>query len=65
MNKREILKRVAKIKVLAEDPESAHADEDDLRDKFICEIAKRKDALGKRAKIVLSTNDIDFPRWCA
>ena len=44
------------------DPE-AHTLEDKLRDDFIKYITKRKDHLGKKAKLVLSTNDMSFGRW--
>ncbi len=41
----------------------AHILEDVLRNDFIKYIAKRKDYLGKKARLILSTNDMKFGRW--
>ena len=65
MDKKEITERVSAIEEIAWDDESAHSKEDSLREDFIEYIAKRKDSLGDKAKMILSTNDIDFARWCA
>ena len=65
MTEPEALKRVQEINDMSYDDESAHANEDRLHQDFIEFVAKRKDCLGKIARIVLSTKDIRFARWCA
>jgi len=65
MKKKDIVKAVEYIKAIADDDESAHGAEDDLREDFIEYIATRKDSLGEKARLILSTNKIDFARWCA
>lgn len=65
MEKKDILKAIEDIKNSADDDESAHCLEDTLRESFIEYIATRKDALGEKARLILSTNEIDFSRWCA
>lgn len=50
------------------DPEAAHGDEDDLRTIALHAIASGdvagEDAI-RLAKLALSTESLDFPRWCA
>ena len=65
MKKSEILEAVEGIRVISNDAEAAHSQEDSLRELFIEYIATRKDSLGEKAKIILSTNEIEFERWCA
>lgn len=65
MKKSDILKAVENIKMIANDDEIAHHLEDGLREQFIKYVAMREDDLGEKARIVLSTNDIKFARWCA
>ena len=61
----EIKRRVDLIKERADDPESAHSQEDKLYLDFIKYISKLSSPLGKKALAVLETQEIDFPRWCA
>ncbi|KKL82341.1 hypothetical protein LCGC14_1985690 [marine sediment metagenome] len=65
MNLQEIQDFINVIKSEQKDNEKAHGLEDALRDEFIESISKRKDLLGKKAKLVLSTNKLDFGRWYA
>lgn len=65
MTKAEIEEKIDKIKAASWDYELAHMLEDALREKFIASIATRKDAMGGKARLVLSTNNIDFSRHCA
>ena len=65
MKKEDIIKAVQDIKHSVGDNESAHSMEDALRESFIEYVATRKDSLGEKARLILSTNKIDFERWCA
>ena len=65
MTRQEILKAIEDIKKVADDDEVAHGKDDDLREAFIEYVSKRTDSLGEKAKLILSTNDIDFVRWYA
>jgi hypothetical protein len=62
----DIKKRIENIELLVGDDEAAHSEEDGLRDDFIRWIAETETGeLGEKAKLILSTNDIYFHRWCA
>jgi hypothetical protein len=65
MTKKEILTAIQKIKDQRDDDEMQHIYEDNLRNSFIEFVAERKDKLGQLARLVLSTNKLDFARWCA
>jgi hypothetical protein len=65
MTKKEILTAIQKIKDERDDDEMQHVYEDNLRNSFIEFVAERKDKLGQLARLVLSTNKLDFARWCA
>ena len=65
MTKKEIQRRIDSIIDVIDDDEVAHCEEDDLRKDFIEYIAKRKDSLGKKARLILTTNELNFARWCA
>ncbi len=65
MTMTEIETRIAVIKNLQRDPEAAHTAEDDLRADFILSVAEKKNSLGRKARLVLTTTDIDFARWYA
>jgi len=65
MKKKDILELIKEIKDIADDEEAAHAKEDALREMFIESIANRKDALGEKARLVLTTNEFRFARWYA
>ncbi len=62
----EIQKRIAVIKDSEWDYEVAHGLEDKLREDFIRYVATLEiPTLAEKAKLILSTEDIDFPRYCA
>jgi len=63
----DIQAKVAEIKEHGRrgDEERAHAGEDDLRKLFIEYVAKRKDSLGTKARLVLTTDNFNFGRYCA
>ena len=61
----EIQRRIEEIKAARYDYEKAHILESDLRIDFIALIAQRKDSLGDKARLILSTKDIDFERYFA
>jgi len=61
----EVRQEVERIRACAGDDEAAHSYEDDLRHKFIEYVASQGGQLAEMAKLVLSTTDIDFARWCA
>lgn len=65
MTTKEILQRIQHIKDVRSDDEVAHSQKDTLYEDFISTIAKRKDGLGIKARLILTTKDIDFARWCA
>lgn len=60
---------VSKIKSICSDDEAAHSLEDTLRENFICSVAKGLygdiSEAQQVAKIVYSTNKIQFARRCA
>ena len=67
MNMDSIEEKIQKIRDRAGDDESQHSMEDGLREAFIKYVADQ-DVFGKlseMAKLVLTTNEIDFERWCA
>lgn len=62
----EIRQRIAAIRAIATDDERAHGKEDRLYADFIQSVADGDaDDLPAKAKLVLTTADIDFARWCA
>lgn len=65
MTKEEIEESIALINEIRGDDEMAHGKEDALHLDFIGYVAKRKDSLGTKARLILTTEDIDFARWCA
>ncbi|MCK5016933.1 MAG: hypothetical protein KAS32_07655 [Candidatus Peribacteraceae bacterium] len=65
MTIKEAKNRIEHLKEIAGDDEAAHIEEDDLRDDFILYVAKRKDRIGKIAKIILTSEEVQFSRWCA
>ena len=65
MKVKEAKARIEHLKEISGDDEAAHIEEDDLRDDFIIFVAKRKDRIGKIAKIILTSEDVSFSRWCA
>jgi hypothetical protein len=66
MTLKEIQDRVASIDERKGDDESAHGAEDALREDFIRYVAETATpSLAEKARLVLSTKDIDFARWCA
>jgi hypothetical protein len=66
MTKEDIEKAVQEIKDTNSDAEVAHSLEDGLRERFIDYVASTAQVeLAEMARLVLSTDEIDFPRWCA
>ena len=67
MTTKEIMERIQHIRDRAADPEAAHANEDKLRADFIRYVATlgSLSPLAQKAKLVLTTDDIEFARWCA
>jgi lipase chaperone LimK len=67
MTTEEIEKRLEQIKNMAGDDESAHGAEDDLYREFIAYVASLDSlpSLSAKAKLILTTKDINFARWCA
>lgn len=67
MTLKEIKSSIQDIEKSSWDDEAAHSNEDALRERFIEYVASLKDlpSLSKKAKLVLSTGDIEFSRWCA
>uniref|UniRef100_A0A6M3LAR0 Uncharacterized protein n=1 Tax=viral metagenome TaxID=1070528 RepID=A0A6M3LAR0_9ZZZZ len=65
MERKDILEAIKEIKKAAkkEDDEVAHGLEDKLMQSFIEYVANRKDSLGQKAKLVLSTERIKFERY--
>ena len=62
----EIKERIEKIRAMAGDDEVAHGAEDDLRRDFIRYVARiGMPSLAEKASVVLSTDEIEFERWCA
>ena len=63
----EIKKRVAHIEEIAGDDEHTHIAEDRLRTDFIhyCTEIEHDTNLADKARLVLSTDKINFARWCA
>jgi UDP-N-acetyl-D-mannosaminuronate dehydrogenase len=66
MTLEQIQKRVNDINECASDYEAAHELEDCLYEDFIRLVSQSKSKkLAEMAKVVLSTKDSDFPRYCA
>ena len=66
MTEIEIKARLAKIEEEARsDDEVAHSLEDDLYYDFVKDIAKGQSNQSKRARLILTTEEMDFARWCA
>ena len=63
----EIKERIQAIKDCAGDDEAAHSMEDTLREEFIAyvHITSEVEHLSEKAKLILSTSEIEFSRWCA
>ena len=62
------IKLVAQIDKMKDDDEAAHSEEDSLRAWFIESCAMglyTKKEMIEVGKVVLSTKDLDFARWCA
>ncbi len=68
MTTEDIQKRIDNIQVTADagDDEYAHSQEDQLREDFIRYVSTLHiPSLAAKAKLVLSTENIKFSRWCA
>lgn len=62
---KEAKERVNYIEEIKGDDEAAHSAEDKLYHEFITDISKRKDRIGKIARVILTTDNIHFAHWCA
>jgi hypothetical protein len=66
MTTEEIANWIDHIEHIKEDDEAAHHEEDRLRGEFIRYVAEvGPPSLAEKARMVLSTNKINFSRWCA
>lgn len=65
MTIKEVEKRVQAIRENVDDPESAHADEDNLYLDVLKAVARGSKHSIKLAKEAIKTRNIDFPRWYA
>jgi len=66
MNGQEIIDRVVKIEAMSFDAEMAHVEEDQLYADFIRHVQDEAGTeLSEMARLVLTTSEIEFPRWCA
>lgn len=66
MTKEEVQKSLDEIKFLTYDPEAAHSREDALYHNFVVWIAETRSKKQKElANLLLTAQEIDFPRWCA
>lgn len=66
MTIKEIKEWIKKIEAERHDDEIAHCEEDALREEFIKYIANGgKIKIKEKAKLILTTLNIDFCRWCA
>lgn len=68
LTKKDALDLVSKIDHMKDDDEVAHSEEDSLHWWFIeccAEGLYTKKEIIEIGKIVLSTKDLDFARWCA
>lgn len=61
----EIERRIADIEAMRADDESAHSAEDDLRADVLRAIADGAADAAAMAKLALTTDRIEFARWCA
>lgn len=69
MTTEEIQLKIENIRNISHDDESAHNEEDNLREEFIRYVAEGHEtnmpSLAAKAKLILTTNAIRFNRWCA
>jgi hypothetical protein len=66
MTLEEIKARVDAIAKLTHDDEQAHCKEDSLRGDFLEWLAQTaSDDIAERARLILTTDDMDFARWYA
>lgn len=66
MTLEEIKERINKINEYSYDDEMAHGIEDSLYQDFILFIANEDlGSISEKAKLILTTKDIKFSRWCA
>jgi hypothetical protein len=67
MTLEEIKLKIQEINAMIDDDEMAHHNEDFLYKSFIKYISENPNdsILAEKAKLILTTQDIDFSRWCA
>lgn len=56
---------VQAIKELRYDHEAAHSEEDRFRAVVLNELSREPGRVGELARLALSTDEIDFHRWCS
>ena len=64
----DLKKNIEHLKSIAHDDECAHGFEDQIREQVLDLIANgtlTRDEMIEFARIVLTTSEIDFARWCA
>ena len=61
----QIKERIKYIEAIKTDDEVAHGAEDQLYADFISYVASGGEGLAEKAKLILTTQDIKFARWCA
>ena len=61
----QVKQAIESIKDITWDDEAAHGKEDSLRDQVLQAIANGSPDSQELARLALTTNDIDFCRWCA
>lgn len=66
MQNYEIIDRLREVRLVApHDYEVAHIREDALFEAFIRHVATRRDAIGRKAEMVLQSKGIEFSRVCS
>jgi hypothetical protein len=62
----DVARQVERIREMAGDDEAAHSEEDGLHRKVLGAIAAGEaESPAECARIALTTNEINFHRWCA
>ena len=65
MTPEQVRKGIEYIAEMAHDPELAHSEEDSLHASVLQAIADGADDPRELAALALTTEDLEFPRWCA
>lgn len=65
MKVNEVKERIEGIKEVVYDDETAHILEDNLYHDFVEYVAQEKGKAARIARLILTTDKIEFCRWCA